>query len=47
MVKPFVWYLQIHLEKEEFEDIFEMKMDEFSHLPEWKRNDLKKKRDLY
>ncbi|XP_053406784.1 actin-binding LIM protein 1-like isoform X3 [Mercenaria mercenaria] len=39
--------LEIHLAKEEFEDIFNMSCEEFRHLPEWKRNDMKRKKDLY
>ncbi|KAL4231893.1 Actin-binding LIM protein 3 [Mactra antiquata] len=39
--------LELHLEKEQFEDIFGMSSDSFKHLPEWKRNDLKRKKDLY
>ncbi|XP_060563743.1 actin-binding LIM protein 1-like isoform X2 [Ruditapes philippinarum] len=39
--------LEIHLPKEEFEGIFNMSVEEFRHLPEWKRNDMKMKKDLY
>lgn len=39
--------LEIHLSKEDFETIFEMTVEEFRHLPEWKRNDLKRKKDLF
>lgn len=39
--------LQIHLNTEQFEEIFGMSSDSFKHLPEWKRNDLKRKKDLY
>ncbi|WAR22316.1 ABLM1-like protein, partial [Mya arenaria] len=39
--------LEIHLPDGEFSDIFGMEREEFRHLPEWKRNDMKRKKDLY
>ncbi|XP_052228477.1 uncharacterized protein LOC127842799 isoform X6 [Dreissena polymorpha] len=39
--------LEIHLPEDEFVDIFGMSSEEFHHMPEWKRNDLKRKKDLY
>uniref|UniRef100_A0A183AGB8 HP domain-containing protein n=1 Tax=Echinostoma caproni TaxID=27848 RepID=A0A183AGB8_9TREM len=38
--------LENHLSPEEFESLFQMPLSAFQRLPEWKRNDLKKKLDL-
>ncbi|XP_033756854.1 actin-binding LIM protein 1-like isoform X2 [Pecten maximus] len=39
--------LEIHLVQEDFEDLFNMNKEDFSRLAEWKRNDLKRKVDLF
>ncbi|XP_060076901.1 actin-binding LIM protein 1-like isoform X2 [Ylistrum balloti] len=39
--------LEIHLVQEDFEELFKMNKEEFSRLAEWKRNDLKRKVDLF
>lgn len=39
--------LEIHLAQDDFEDLFKMNKEEFSRLAEWKRNDLKRKVDLF
>ena len=39
--------LQIHLAPEEFQDLFKMGKEEFHRIAEWKRNDLKRKVDLF
>ncbi|XP_064600017.1 actin-binding LIM protein 1-like isoform X2 [Liolophura sinensis] len=39
--------LEIHLSKEEFEDIFKMSREEFYKMAEWKRNDIKRRNNLY
>ncbi|TNN18615.1 Actin-binding LIM protein [Schistosoma japonicum] len=38
--------LECYLSSDEFESLFKMRLDTFQRLPEWKRNDLKKKLDL-
>nr|CAH8851655.1 unnamed protein product [Trichobilharzia regenti] len=38
--------LECHLSADEFEQLFKMSPQAFQRLPEWKRNDLKKKLDL-
>ena len=38
---------QIHLNEDQFHDLFRMPRDRFYRLAEWKRNDMKKKLDLY
>ncbi|XP_067656734.1 dematin-like isoform X5 [Haliotis asinina] len=40
-------HLEIHLNDEEFQSIFEMPKDKFYRLAEWKRNDIKRKQHLY
>ncbi|XP_035987954.1 actin-binding LIM protein 1 isoform X1 [Fundulus heteroclitus] len=39
--------LERHLSPESFSDIFGMKIQEFDRLPLWKRNDMKKKANLF
>lgn len=39
--------LQRHLSPESFFDIFGMEIQEFDRLPLWKRNDMKKKANLF
>ncbi|XP_076471425.1 uncharacterized protein LOC143301185 isoform X2 [Babylonia areolata] len=39
--------LEIHLNDQEFDTLFKMPRDRFYRLAEWKRNDMKKKLDLY
>ncbi|XP_050399413.1 uncharacterized protein LOC126816708 isoform X2 [Patella vulgata] len=39
--------LEIHLNDEDFDNLFKMPRDKFYKLAEWKRNDIKKKLDLY
>lgn len=39
--------LEIHLVQEDFEELFKMNKEDFSRLAEWKRNDLKRKVDLF
>ncbi|XP_076461361.1 uncharacterized protein LOC143293897 isoform X2 [Babylonia areolata] len=39
--------LEIHLNTEQFECLFKMPREKFYRLAEWKRNDMKKKVDLY
>ncbi|GFR93580.1 actin-binding LIM protein 1 [Elysia marginata] len=39
--------LEIHLSNQEFENLFNMSRDGFHRLPEWKRNDMKRKLHLY
>jgi hypothetical protein len=39
--------LQQHLSKEEFEELFHMTQEEFYRLAEWKRNDIKKRIELF
>ncbi|KAK7499338.1 hypothetical protein BaRGS_00009313 [Batillaria attramentaria] len=39
--------LEIHLNDEDFENLFHMPRERFHRLAEWKRNDMKKKLDLY
>ncbi|KAL8623382.1 hypothetical protein ACOMHN_060252 [Nucella lapillus] len=39
--------LEIHLNNEDFSTLFKMPRDKFYRLAEWKRNDMKKKLDLY
>lgn len=39
--------IERHLAKEEFESIFHMSKEEFYRLAEWKRNDLKRRIDLF
>lgn len=40
-------HLERHLENTEFEQIFAMNRMEFNRLPEWKRNELKKRVKLF
>ncbi|XP_048247698.1 uncharacterized protein LOC124149153 isoform X5 [Haliotis rufescens] len=40
-------HLEIHLNEEEFQSIFEMPKEKFYRLAEWKRNDIKRKQHLY
>jgi len=39
--------LEQHLSKEDFERLFQMTPSEFYHLAEWKRNDMKKRVELF
>jgi hypothetical protein len=39
--------LEEYLSKEEFFGLFNMPMEEFYRLAEWKRNDMKKRLDLF
>lgn len=39
--------LEIHLRQEDFNQLFKMDREHFTRLPEWKRNDLKRKADLF
>lgn len=39
--------LEIHLSNHEFENLFNMPREGFHRLPEWKRNDMKRKLHLY
>ncbi|KAL8560338.1 hypothetical protein ACOMHN_006069 [Nucella lapillus] len=39
--------LEIHLNDQDFQTLFKMPRDRFYRLAEWKRNDMKKKLDLY
>ncbi|KAK3095426.1 hypothetical protein FSP39_014527, partial [Pinctada imbricata] len=39
--------LEIHLSPEEFSDIFKMGKEEFYKIAEWRRNDIKRKADLF
>ncbi|ESO87890.1 hypothetical protein LOTGIDRAFT_234877 [Lottia gigantea] len=39
--------LEIHLSDEDFDNLIKMPRDKFFKLAEWKRNDIKKKLDLY
>ncbi|RUS91931.1 hypothetical protein EGW08_000333, partial [Elysia chlorotica] len=39
--------LEIHLSNQEFEELFNMSREGFHRLPEWKRNDMKRKLHLY
>ncbi|KAK3766054.1 hypothetical protein RRG08_002291 [Elysia crispata] len=39
--------LEIHLSNQEFENLFNMPREGFHRLPEWKRNDMKRKLHLY
>ncbi|CAE1313768.1 ABLIM [Acanthosepion pharaonis] len=39
--------LEIHLSKVDFNDLFKMEQEDFHRLAEWKRNDLKRRLDLY
>lgn len=39
--------LEIHLTQDDFNQLFKMDRDQFKRLAEWKRNDLKRKADLF
>ena len=39
--------LQVHLTEEEFSKVFGMSTHEYRPLPQWKKNNIKKKVDLF
>ncbi len=45
--KKILSLFQVHLSRNEFESIFHMSREPFYRLAEWKRNDLKKRVNLF
>ncbi|KAL5016462.1 hypothetical protein ScPMuIL_006051 [Solemya velum] len=39
--------IELHLSEDEFQSIFRLTKEEFRRMPEWKRNDVKRRADLY